>query len=118
MALSWSRPKLSGTVTKAPVINAALTDGDTAVIDLFVDDSDSDFAADTIMVRLKIQKTIVGSELQLKLTPLKWTDGTTAYTDFDTPADTDADEVGDTVTIATVNLDAFWAAAGFARTNS
>lgn len=117
MALAWNRAKLATTIAKTPVINAILTDGDTAILDLIVDDSDTDFTTDTLLGRLTLVKAIEGNDLVLKLTARSW-NGDDAYTSSTNPANSTATNVMPELEILRVNLDDFWTTAGFARTNS
>lgn len=117
MALTWNRPKLATVIAKTPVIQAVLTDGDTAVVDLVVDETDTDFTADTLLGRLTLVKVIEGNDLVLKLTARSW-DGNDAYTSSTNPANSTAVNVGPELEVLRVNLDTFWTTGGFARTNS
>ncbi|MBL1177686.1 hypothetical protein [Pantanalinema sp. GBBB05] len=117
MALAWNRAKLATTIAKAPKIDAILTDGDTAILDLIVPEEDTDFTADTLLGRLTLVKSIEGNDLVIKLTARSW-NGDDAYTSSTNPANSTATNVGNELEVLRVNLDSFWTTGGFAKTNS
>lgn len=118
-AISWTRPLGTLTEAKTPGIAAALTQsavGDnTVVVDFYVDSTDDDYAADTIICRLQGTISVVGQKLELSLTPYYW-DGNDAYTSATNPANGTAVSSGEVkkITLAT-DLDAFFVTGGFDR---
>ncbi len=117
-SITWARPKATATLdeTLAPV--AAIADaGDTAIVDIYA----SVNSANKVLVRVKLKLEKNGTDFRVGMSSLVFPGNATTYSaGGSTPADSAAVTGKSTPVVysSTVDLDAFYSAAGDARADS
>jgi len=116
MAVSTSFTRPLGTTTESVATSYAITTVESDGTDEFIIHLNATVNAATKTVkRMKLKLNVSGSSLSPTLTVLDFAGGATAYTGATTPADSAATAT-QTLSLTTIDLDAFYTAGGVART--